>query len=319
MISPLVTIGISCYNASETITRAITSALSQDWPDIEIVIVDDASTDSSVEIIKKLTADNPEVRIIEQQTNTGPAGVRNTILAEAKGEFIAFFDDDDQSLPNRISEQLNCLQSYELEHKTRLVACYASGIRKYNNGYTLELNAIGSRGTEKPNGPMLAEYLLIYRKVKNWFYGSGTPTCSLLVRKSLLEEIGGFDKKLRRVEDVDLAIRLALRGGHFIGTQKQLFIQHATNSSDKSPEKNLEAEQALAIKYKDYLNSIGKFYYARQWPKLRYWHFKNRYGYFLLELAGLLLRYPYSLPRHLLATGPRRLLHERRMKREQTQ
>ncbi len=311
MISPLVTIGIPCYNASSTITRAITSALSQDWPNTEIIIVDDASTDNSAEIVRQCISDNPEIHFLRQKTNTGPAGVRNTILKQAKGEFIAFFDDDDQSLPNRISEQLNYLQAYELEHKTRLVACYASGIRKYDNGFTLELDAIGSRGQEKPNGSMVAEYLLIYRRIKDWFYGSGTPTSSLLARKSLLDEIGGFDKKLHCVEDIDLAIRLALRGGHFIGTQKQLFIQHATSKSNKSLEKNLEAEQALATKYKEYLNSIGKLYYARHWPKLRYWHFKNRYGRFLLELTGLLLRYPYSLPKHLL--------HARRMKQEPLQ
>ncbi len=316
MIFPLVTIGIPCYNASETIARAINSALSQDWPNTEIIIVDDTSTDNSTDVIQNLIGNSNKARLIKHQCNSGPAGVRNTILHEAKGEFIAFFDDDDKSLPNRITEQINCLQTYEADHNTTMVACYASGIRKYDNGYTLELEAIGSKGSEKPNGPQVAEYLLLYRKVRDWFYGTGTPTCSLLTRKSTLESIGGFDKKLRRVEDVDIAIRLALRGGHFIGTKKQLFIQHATIANDKSPEKNLEAEQALATKYKDYLQSIGQFYYASHWPKLRYWHFKHKYGHFLIELTGLMLRYPFTLPKHLLATGPKRLRHERRMRQE---
>ena len=259
----------------------------------------------------------PNIQHIHRPDRQGfKAGALAEGLRIAKGEFIAFFDDDDQSLPNRVSEQVACLIAYEDKNKTNLVACYASGIRKYDNGYTVELHAIGSRGEEKPNGSAVAEYLLLYRRMPGWFYGSGTPTCSLLIRRSVLEKAGGFDDTLRRVEDVDLAIRLALRNGHFIGTKKQLFIQYATTAADKSPEKNMEAERALAKKYKPYLDSIGRYYYASRWPMLRYWHFKNRYGRFIIELIGLFCRYPFSLSGHLLSTGPKRLLHERRMRKE---
>ena len=314
MKAPCVTIGLACYNAADTIRRALDSALAQDWPNIEVIVVDDASSDNSAAIVEVAIADEPPARLIRHETNSGTAGVRNTILDKARGDFIAFFDDDDESLPNRITSQIGRLEAYEQQTGAELIACYASGIRRYSSGYVKELPAIGSRGCDAPFGPAVAEFLLFYRHRPGWFYGVGTPTCALLARRSTLIAVGGFDTRLRRVEDTDFAIRLALAGGHFIGTKEKLFIQYATTAADKSPEKNLEAEQFLAIKNRDYLMSIGRYYYALHWPKLRYWHFRRRYGRFLLELLGLVLHHPLTVASHLLDTGPKRLFHERKVR-----
>ena len=311
---PMVTIGMTCYNAEDTIIRAVNSALNQDWPNLEVVIVDDNSSDGSVIAAKKVIANDRRARLIRSKKNNGPSGSRNIILKAAKGEFIAFFDDDDESLANRVSDQINTLLAYEKNFETTLVACYAGGVRRYANGYSKLLPAIGSRGSKIPNGPKLVDYLLLYRKQTDWFYGSGVPACSLMARKTTFTAVGGFDENLRRVEDNDFAIRLAMRGGHFIGTKKSLFVQYATNADDKSPEINLEAEQQLAVKNKAYLKSINRYYYALHWPKLRYWHFKRRYDCFIVQLILLIIRNPISVSKHLLTTGPHRLRHEGRMR-----
>lgn len=316
MSVPLVTIGLTCFNAGDTISRAVASALAQDWPNIEVVIVDDFSYDDSGAVIETAIAGNRRARLVRHEQNKGPAGARNTLLREANGEFIVFFDDDDESLPGRISGQVKTLIDYEAQNGATLVACYAGGIRRYPNGYIKDLPAIGSCGQEIPHGLGLADYLLFYRKRAEWFYGSGVPSCALMARVSTFAAVGGFDAELRRVEDIDFSIRLALIGGHFVGTSENLFVQYATDAVDKSPEKNLEAEQRLAEKNKDYLRSIGRYYYALHWPKLRYWHFKRRYGRFILELLGLILRNPIAVSTHLLVTGPRRLWHEQRMRRQ---
>lgn len=310
---PLVTIGIACFNAAQTIERALSSACAQDWPNTEVLIVDDCSTDASVAVIEAFASNCAFVRLIRHEINTGPAGARNTILKNAKGEFIAFFDDDDESFAARVSGQIQTLVEYESRGKHGPVLCYASGIRRYANGYDIELPAIGSQGEVIPNGTAVADYLLLYKRESGWFYGSGVPTCALLARAVTFAEVGGFDEGMRRVEDVDLAVRLAMRGASFIGTSKSLFIQYATIAQDKSPGKNLAAEQHLANKNKTYLTSIGRYYYAVHWPKLRYWHFKRRYGRFFLELILLLIRYPVAVTRHLFATGPKRIRHEKRM------
>ncbi len=315
MTPPLVTIGICCYNASETISRAINSALNQDWLNLEIIIADDLSTDDSREVVLEAIAGKTNAKLITHDNNQGPAGTRNSIIKEAAGEFIAFFDDDDESFSNRVSCQIQYLQNFEERLKTKQIACYASGVRHYENGYKKNLAAIGSKGDEIPNGNKLANYLLLHQKENNWFYGTGTPTCSLMARTETIKNNGSFDPGLRRVEDVDFAIRLAMNGGYFIGTRETLFNQYATEASDKSAEKNLEAEQTLVRKHKQYLTSIGKYYYALHWPKLRYWHFKKNYFKFIIEFLGLFCRHPFSVLPHILATGPRRLIHERKMKK----
>ncbi len=315
--SSLVTIGVPCFNAQETIARAIQSAQHQDWPNCEILVVDDCSSDRSVAIIEALIQSiDANIRLIQHSHNQGPAASRNTILKEAKGEFIAFFDDDDEGLPGRITSQVQTLCQYEQQTGASLIACYASGRRYYPNGYEMPLPAIGSQPDGVPHGNALAEYLLIYRKRPDWFYGSGTPTCSLLARASTFAAVGNFDSNLKRVEDADWAIRLALQGGHFIGTTDCLYHQYSTQAADKSYDKNLVAEQQIAQKHRTYLDSINRYYYALHWPKLRYWHFKQQYGAFLWELLRLWIRYPIAISRHLWTTGPQRLRHEQRMNRK---
>ena len=310
----LITIGIACFNAQDTIERAIASALAQDWPRKEIVIVDDGSSDGSVDIVKAFIADHPEARLIEHAENTGPAGVRQTILDEAKGEFVAFFDDDDEGLPERLSAQYDRITAYEKQAGERLIACYASGKRVYPNGYELPLQAIGSQ-PEIPQGAGVADRLLFFGGDKRFFFGAGTPTCSLMARKSTFEAAGGFDAAFRRVEDVDFAIRLALAGGHFIGCSQSLFIQHATDAPDKAPEKNRDAELQLVEKHQAYLRSRKRYIYAKKWPLLRYYHFKGRYMQMALTLLELFLRYPVKTFSHFMSTAPKRFLHERKMKR----
>ncbi len=313
MTAPLVTIGITCFNAEDTIRRAVRSALSQDWPNFEVIVVDDASTDGSAAATQVEIGNSPAARLVRHPENRGPAGSRNSILARARGEFIAFMDDDDEALPGRIGAQVGALHTYEERTGAQLISCHASGRRVYANGYTLDLPAIGSRGVEMPNGSAVADYLLFHRRRPGWFYGGGTPTCSLLARRATFAAVGGFDQRLRRVEDADLAIRLALKGAHFIGTCEYLFVQYATDAPDKSPERNLDSERYLAEKYRRYLESVDRYEYAKRWPRLRYWHFKGDYRRFFTELAGLIVRYPLAAPSHLLSTGPRRLIHERRM------
>ncbi|MFP4465198.1 MAG: glycosyltransferase family 2 protein [Alphaproteobacteria bacterium] len=309
----LITIGIACFNAQDTILRALESALNQRWGHKEILIVDDASTDQSVAKIKAAIEPYAHVRLVEHGNNKGPARVRQTILDEAKGSFIVFFDDDDESLPERIERQCERIVAYEQQTGESLIACYASGRRVYPNGYVVDMQAIGSR-PEVPYGEAVADRLLFYGGRADFFYGSGTPTCSLMARKSIFDAVGGFDSDFSRVEDVDFAVRVALAGGHFIGCEEQLFIQYSTQGVDKAPENNLKAELLLAEKHKGYLKSKGRYMYARKWPLLRYYHFKKQYAQMFFILVVLFVRYPFKTSSHFLKTAPKRFLHERKMK-----
>lgn len=316
-ISPLITIGITCFEARDTIARAIQSALNQDWPNFEVIIVDDCSRDNSVEIINSLISGVHHACLIRHEINSGPAASRNTILSNASGEFLAFFDDDDISLPNRIRTQFNELKSHELKHGVNLIACYASGVRRYPNGYELEIPAIGSR-YDAPNGEIVADYLLFNSRRPNVFYGGGTPTCSLMARTETFLAVEGFDSSMRRVEDVDFAIRLAMIGGHFIGCKDRLYIQSATLALDKSPLRNFEAELRMVEKNELYLKSKNRYYYSKSWFKIRYYHFSQQRIKFAVALMIFLIKFPVSGAKHFMHSAPRRLAHELKMFRRES-
>jgi glycosyltransferase involved in cell wall biosynthesis len=313
MHDSLITIGITCFNAEQTIERAINSALRQNWAALEILVVDDCSTDHSVKIIEGLLSAHHNLRLVRHERNQGAAAARQTIVNNAKGEFIAFFDDDDESYPQRCRVQYERLAAYERQTGVRHIACYASGVRKYANGYEFDIKAIGSR-EGAVIGEALADYIFCYEKKPNMFYGAGTPTCALMIRKSVIESVGGFDASFRRVEDLDFAVRLALAGGHFIGCPEKLLLQHASSGQDKAPHKNLEAELQLVEKHRHYLEKKGRYLYARLWPRIRYYHFCGKHLNMLFLLMLLFLRYPVKTSKHFFQTAPRRLIHELKMK-----
>lgn len=306
---PRITIGITCYNAEETIARAIQSALEQDWPDKEILVVDDASGDRSRDIIQGFSDRN--VKLIAHAQNTGIGGARQSLLDAATGAYLVFFDDDDESLPRRLRLQYEALQSLPPQS---LAACYAAGTRVYPNGHDVDIVPPG-REPVHPGGPAMADVILYFaRPRKGWSMGV-TPACALMASIETFKKTGGFDADFRRAEDLDFAVRLALMGGVFIGTQDRVFIQHATGGHDKNPAKNLKAERQLVRKHASYLKTRKMFFHAYSWPLLRHAHFEKNYGRFCLILFLLFLRNPVHTARHFLATAPRRLRHEKKMRR----
>lgn len=315
MSNPFITVAITCFNAEDSIERAIRSALNQGYPYFEALVVDDCSEDGSVQIVEGMCAKDNRLRLVRHQNNTGPGGARATLLREARGELIAFFDDDDESMPDRLSVQFARIFSYEQEAGQKTIACYASGKRVYPNGYTLEIEAIGSR-PDVPVGEAVADYLLFYGKHDGVFYGAGTPTCALMARRDVLLSVGGFDPAFRRVEDVDLAVRLARAGCHFIGCPERLYIQYATQAPDKSALRNYEAELSLLEKNRGYLETKGRYGYARNWLLFRYFHFAGKKLKAVAVLIYALIQNPVLVSRHLLETGPKRFLHERKMRAE---
>jgi glycosyltransferase involved in cell wall biosynthesis len=312
---PLITVGITCYNAENTIGRAIESALSQDWSNFEIVIVNDCSKDNSQAIINKKAEKDNRIRFFIHDHNKGCAVARNLICHEAKGVFIAFFDDDDISSYDRLSVQYTRILDYEKESGQTLIACYTSGTRYYPNGYEMPIRAIGSQGGI-PQGLLLADYLLVFQKKKGIFYGGGTPACSLMIRKTVFQKVGGFDKTLRRQEDADFAIRLAMMGGHFIGTKEILLHQYASTGSDKNALTEYESSLTLLRKNRSYLETKSLYKYMLVWSELRYRHFNHEHLKGLYTLIKLIIRYPVRTTRHFMSSALKRKVHEINMNKD---
>lgn len=307
-----ITIGIACFNAINTIERAIKSALSQDWPNFEILIIDDYSQDGSWEIIQKLKSLNVCITAIRHSKNLGASSSRNSIIENANGDFIVFFDDDDESIDCRIRVQYEALMSYKYSSGIELVACFASGVRKYPNGYEMEMPAIASDGNSLV-GSIVADYLLCNIRNPNLFYGAGTPTCAMMASKATFKKLDGFDAALRRVEDIDFSVRLALRGGHFIGCGRNLFTQYATFGEHKTPINNFKAELQMLHKHSIYLRSKNNYKYACDWFYIRYLHFSGQNLKFCLKLLAFLFKYPIQ-GKHVMFSLPSRLVHEQKVR-----
>jgi glycosyltransferase involved in cell wall biosynthesis len=111
VVSPRTSVIIRNFNRSRCVSRAIDSALLQSDSDLEIVVVDDASTDDSVELIRSRYAASPGVRLIEVDANVGAGEAANIGLEAANGEYLAFLDSDDEWLPNFLEAHIAALQS----------------------------------------------------------------------------------------------------------------------------------------------------------------------------------------------------------------
>lgn len=106
-MKPLVSILIPCYNAEAWLAETLESSLNQTWQNVEVILVDDGSTDSSLELAKKF--ESSRVKVISQ-TNQGASAARNTALKEAQGDFIQYLDGDDLLAADKIECQMQLLE-----------------------------------------------------------------------------------------------------------------------------------------------------------------------------------------------------------------
>ena len=269
---PLITIGITCFNAEDTILRAIRSAQKQDWPNFEIVVVDDTSTDKSTSIIEEIQKEDWRISLHHHGENRGVAAARNTIIQKAKGEYIAFFDDDDESLPERLSKQYQRLSQFQEKHLGVPVLCYCHYIHIKHGEKERIFMAPGYRSPE-PHGEMVLDFLLWNKK--QWKYtlqptfGAGVTMAS----RVLLQKFS-YDPQFRRVEDWDIAIRTAMARGYFISVDESLVNQYVTEAADKGGCIELKHLLMLVKKNKTYLQKRRMY-----WTALLHMHARFYYDF----------------------------------------
>ncbi|HEV7437261.1 MAG TPA: glycosyltransferase [Pseudorhizobium sp.] len=289
---PLVTIGVTSYNCESSLDRAICSALDQDWPALEIVIVDDASSDRTWEKILALSTIHPNIRAFRQSENGGVAAARNRILAEARGEFVAFFDDDDVSAPGRVRRQVERITGYEAELSGGApVICHTARRQVGTDGSTRVEPTMGQQeGKLAPRGEAVAHRILFGAPLEDG-YGA-LATCSQMARTQTYRQIGGFDPVFRRVEDTDFCVRLALVGGHFVGIAEPLVTQTLTPTSDKSLEGELAFKLMLVDKHRAVFAGEEHYRYCREWLITKHhWLAGDRIG-FAARMGVAALRHP---------------------------
>lgn len=235
-MNKLVSVVIPSYNrTTTTLKRAVESIYRQSYPELEVIVVDD-NKDRPV-----LSKDIKEfclpygIRYI-RSNGLGGAGARNVGIRTAVGEYIAFLDDDDEWLPEKLSSQI------------KLFADPDVGL-VYSRGYTIIVKADGtiSRRCYATDSYFLTEvgYQDLLRK--NYI---GTTT-QIVVRRNILLKIGGFDESLPSRQDYDLCLRIA-QEYRCIGVDSYLFNHYIHNSGQitADPHRNMVGYQMILRKYK---------------------------------------------------------------------
>jgi glycosyltransferase involved in cell wall biosynthesis len=200
-MNPKVSVVIPTYNRAANIGKAIDSALSQTFRDLEVIVIDDGSSDNTSEVLREAYGDR--IRYFAQH-NQGASAARNKGLAEARGEWIALLDSDDFWEKEKLEQQFKALE--------RFPQCGASytDVRflNYPETRTMFELAEDSFRHEGINGvnPEAAKVLM-----SPGGGGMVICTCALLARADLIAKSGGFDTNLRFGEDSEFMFRLALR------------------------------------------------------------------------------------------------------------
>ena len=188
---PLVSVVMPVYNGEKYVAQAIESILAQTFTDFELIIVDDGSRDRSPEIIRAYEKRDERIRFIQLEANEGQANVRNRATALAHGEFIASMDCDDVCLPERLQKQVDYLQRHPA------IGVLGAGAQAVDEDlrrlYDFDL----------PQRHALIAF--------NLFVGSFFIHPTVMMRREVLESVGGYERDRRTAIDVELWTRLMWR------------------------------------------------------------------------------------------------------------
>ena len=218
---PGVSVIIPTFNRANVISETIDSVLAQTYRDIEIIIVDDGSTDDTA---KKLSVYGNRIRIVHQE-NAGTSAARNRGIEVSTAKIIAFQDSDDLWRPNKLERQLSLLA--RLDSSVPCCLCNALMQNLYGDGRELLSFDIAGISSAYPEGlwlnvtEVLASRPVLFNQ-------------TVAVRREALEKVGGFDAELRNAEDYDLSLRLSLEGPWaFITEPLTIWRAGACNSLSK--------------------------------------------------------------------------------------
>lgn len=261
--APAITVGITCHNAADTIERAVRSALEQNWPSLDVVVVDDCSTDGSAGLLTRIVAADSRVRLFRHERNTGVAGARNTVLDNARGEFLAYFDDDDDNAPDRLRAQYDRIQAFERESGSSFVFCYSNrNVVKAGQAHPDHVAPAIGHAAPEPHGIAVADHILAIDTDRRFVWGM-LGSCTMMARTEAYRAVGGFDASFRRCAELDLAIRAAFKGAHFIAVDRPLVTQYKTESADKSGTLPLRYALLLREKHREYLERRELYFASR--------------------------------------------------------
>lgn len=223
---PLISIIIPTYKHQDYVYETLASVFNQTFADYEVIIVNDGSPDNTREVLQPL-ADAGKIKYIEQE-NQGQASARNRGLAEARGSFVAFLDDDDLWPPEKLGWQVKYLQA---NPQVEVIA-----------GQIQTIDSQGEVTQVEFAQPGFVSFETLFYGCPIWSPGQ------TLIRKAALDEVGGFSTQIWGADDYDLWMRLGKRSPLSIDSRLALYYRkHATNASHNSPRMLVNSHQVIQL------------------------------------------------------------------------
>lgn len=234
----MISVIIPTYNRGKLINRAVDSVLSQSYENLEIIVVDDCSTDNTTTMMEKYR-NNEKVKYIKLDKNAGACHARNVGIKKASGEVIAFLDSDDEWHREKLQKQYN----YMIEKKADVVVC----------NYLYEKSNHLKPAIVKQNQIISYEQLL---------YENCITTGAVLVNKKVLENVDYFDENMPRYQDWELMLRIAKKYQiHFLDENLlTLHFQKQSISNSTSKAKKYIALEKIYNKNEKELKKDKKAY-----------------------------------------------------------
>jgi len=193
MITPKVSVIMSCFNSSVFMEESVNSVLGQTLGDLELILINNCSSDNTLEIAKRYQLQDDRVSVLSLQVNSGPATARNAGIMVAKGEWLGILDSDDIAMPSRFKEQMKLAVSDK-----DLVMIGSDSISINEKGQVIKRHKYPTSHSD------LTNRLLSMRAFP--------PHSSMMYRSAVVQRLAGFNKRLSSAEDYDLWLRLSDTG-----------------------------------------------------------------------------------------------------------
>ena len=247
MESALVSAVITTHNRAPSIVlRAVNSVLNQSYGNIELIVVDDSDSDypQREEVEKEIAIASPIIRYIKHEECKGACAARNTGLSLSGGSYVAFLDDDDEWLYDKIEEQLKGFTDSNIA----LVYCGCLNIDEIQQQES-ERQVSFQRG-----------YVLNALLKNNFIGGTSIP----LIRKECVEAIGGFDIEMQSAQDFDVWVRISKK--YQINYIDKLLVKHYIHKGERISsdlDKKIAGLERINSKYSESIDRDSDIWYAR--------------------------------------------------------
>ncbi|GAB57418.1 glycosyltransferase [Rheinheimera nanhaiensis] len=278
---PLISVYMPTYNRVQMAIRAIESVLAQDYPNLELLVVDDASSDDTWQVLTNKYINDERIRFFRQSSGQGACAARNRAISEAKGEFVTGIDDDDEFLPNRLS---SLYSAYDDKY-----SCVCSG-------YIWDYGTVQKRLFATRQVVGLAELLDLH-----------TLSNQALVKRDRMLALGGFDINLAAFQDYDMWVRVVQAYGPALRIATPSYkvnVGHELGRITNSP-KRLDAHKQFVAKHRAQMserNLQNQMFYRRSMEQIpfrftelisscRYGLVTLKWRYYLKHKLGVLSRW----------------------------